>query len=158
MNNDSVTGSTRLALSAPDMRWLATLPNRDWLELDADETAPYAARRRLAKLLPDWSLPQFETVAWLVASELVTNAVVATRGVQWAGARPPVQLWLHGGPSILAVLTWDAIATAPVPRDAGADDENGRGLAIVSRLSAGAGFYYPAQLGGKVTWAVIDTP
>lgn len=157
MNSDSVAGSTRLALAAPDMRWLAALPHRDWLELGADDTAPRAARRRLAKLLPDWSLPQFETVAWLVASELVTNAVVATRGVQWAGERPPVQLWLHGGPSVLAVLTWDATITAPVLRDAGADDESGRGLAIVGSLSAGSG-YYPARFGGKVTWAVIDTP
>ena len=43
-------------------------------------------------------------------------------------------------------------------RDAGADEENGRGLAIVDELSAGSGYYYPARFGGKITWSVIDTP
>jgi hypothetical protein len=67
-------------------------------------------------------------------------------------------LWLCGGPSVVALLAWDATASAPVPRDAGPDDENGRGLAIVAGLSASWGFYYPASLGGKVTWAIIDSP
>jgi len=144
--------------STPDMRLLGTLPHRDFLELGAEDTAPRTARRLIARTLPEWSLPHFETATSLVASELVTNAVVTTRGVQWAWAVPPVLLWLLGGPSVVALLTWDATVTAPVPRDAGDDDESGRGLAIVAGLSADCGFYYPANCVGKVTWAVIDTP
>jgi hypothetical protein len=84
--------------------------------------------------------------------------VVATTGVRWASARPPIRLWLCGGSAIVAVLTWDASVLAPVVREAGEDDESGRGLAIVAALSAEWGFYYPAEFAGKVTWAVIDTP
>jgi hypothetical protein len=122
------------------------------------ETSARDARRWLAKVLPDWSLPQFETVAALIATELVTNAMVATREVRWTTARPPIRLWLCGGLSLIALLTWDASALGPVLREAGEGDETGRGLAIVAALSAGWGFYYPADYRGKVTWAVIDCP
>jgi hypothetical protein len=53
---------------------------------------------------------------------------------------------------------WDPVTTAPVPRAAGEADESGRGLAVVAELSAACGFYYAADPGGKVTWAVIGTP
>jgi hypothetical protein len=149
---------THAHASSPEVRWLAGLPHRDSLKLCADEAAPREARRRLAKVLPEWSLPQFETVAALIATELVTNAMLATRGTQWAMAPPPIRLWLRGGPCVLAILAWDATAAAPVPRDAGDDDEGGRGLAIIDALSAQWGFYYPAKFDGKVTWAIIDTP
>jgi hypothetical protein len=140
------------------MRWLAGLPHRDSMLLTADETAPRQVRRRLAAILPEWSLPQFATVAALVATELATNCVLATCGAKWATAPPPIRLWLHGGPCVLVVLAWDAIVAAPEPRDAEDDDESGRGLAIIDALSARWGFYYPAEFAGKVTWAIIDTP
>lgn len=142
--------------STPDMWWLASLPHRDSLRLDPDQAAPRTVRRRLAKILPEWSLAQFETVALLVASELVTNSVVATTEVPWTAARPPVRLWVRGAPSVLAILTWDAIPDPPVMRSAGDFDESGRGLAIVESLSARWG-YYQARFGGKVTWAVIGS-
>lgn len=140
------------------MRWLESLPYRDSLELGAYETAPRMARGRLATLLREWSLPEFIDVAALVTSELVTNSVTETAKVSWPGSRPPVRLWLRGGPSVVAALTWDAVTRAPVPRVARQDDENGRGLAIVREFSAGWGFYYESRFGGKVTWAVITTP
>jgi hypothetical protein len=140
------------------MRWLESLPHHDSVQLDAVETAPREARRWLAKILPEWSLPQFETVAALIATEVVTNAVAATIQARWTTSRPPVRLWLCGGPSVVAVLAWDASMLAPMVREAGDDDESGRGLAIVAALSAGWGFYYPAEFRGKVTWAVINTP
>jgi hypothetical protein len=140
------------------MQLLDGLPHRDSLELAADDTAPRNARRRIARVLPEWSLPQFEVVASLVASELLTNAVTATRGVPWTVAVPPVRLWLRGGVAVVAVLIWDATLSVPVPRAAGDEEESGRGLAIVAALSADCGFYYPVHYHGKVTWAVIDTP
>ena len=109
-------------------------------------------------MLREWSLSQLGDVASLVASELITNSVAETGKVAWSERRPPVRVWLRGGPSILAILVWDAIVGPPVPRAAKDDDESGRGLAIIGDLSAGWGFYYPAEFGGKVTWAVIDTP
>jgi len=76
---------------------------------------------------------------------------------------PSLRLWLCGGticagPPVLAILTWDAVATWPVRRIAADEDENGRGLAIIEALSARWGFYHPASYPGKVTWAVIETP
>ena len=142
---------------APDPGFLEGLPYRDFLELGAYETAPGLARGRLVNVLRDWSLREFEDVACLVLSELVTNAVATTGRVAWRAERPPVRLWVRGGPSVVALLVWDATVAAPVPRAAGDDDESGRGLAIVATVSADWGFYHPAQSGGKVTWAVIDT-
>jgi hypothetical protein len=97
-------------------------------------------------------------VTALVATELVTNAVAATTKMRWTTGLPPVRVWLRGGPSVVAVLVWDAAVTMPAPQSARDDDESGRGLAIVAALSARWGFYYPAQFCGKVTWAVLDTP
>jgi len=139
---------TSPAPSSPDARWLDGLPYRDFLELGAYETAPSAARGHLAGVLREWSLSQFEDVAALIVSELITNSVAETGKVAWSQRRPPVRVWLRAGPSILAILVWDAIVDPPVPRDAGQDDESDRGL----------GIYFPPEFGGKVTWAVIDTP
>jgi hypothetical protein len=144
--------------ASPDFRWLESLPYHDSLELGAYDTAPRIARGRLAVLLREWSLAEFTDVAALVISELVTNSITETAKVSWPGSRPPVRLWLRGGPSVVTALTWDAVRRPPVPRVAGMDDESGRGLAIVSQLSAEWGFYYPSGFAGKVTWATITTP
>lgn len=159
-NTPAVTGPVmRSHPWPPDMRLLGSLPYRDSLVLDAVDMAPRAARRWIAKLLPEWSLPEFEVAASLIASELVTNSLVALCGVQWTAPEPPIRLWLRGGAGVLAILAWDAILTAPVPREAAAEDESGRGLAIVAALSADCGFYHPRQrCGGKVTWALIERP
>lgn len=148
----------RVQPSAPDMRWLESLPHRCSLAFDAHSTAPRAARKYLSRILPEWSLPEFQDTACLIATELITNSLQEIDKVSWPAQRPPIRLWLRGGPSVLLVSTWDAIAEPPAPRDAGDDDENGRGLAIVKSLSASWGFYFPANCGGKVTWAAIDTP
>jgi hypothetical protein len=149
---------TNVQPSSPDFGWLTSLPRRSMLELGAYKTAPGTARGWLATILREWSLPEFTDVAALVASELITNSVAETSKVRWPAARPPVRLWLRGGPAVVAVLVWDAIAAVPVPRDAAEDDESGRGLFLVQSLSAKWGFYHPEETGGKVTWAIIDTP
>jgi hypothetical protein len=143
--------------SSPDPEFMAGLPRRSRLELGAYETAPRTARGHIARVLEEWSLPEFGDVAALIASELITNSLVETARYDW-GALPPVRMWLRGGPPGVAILVWDAIAAAPVPRTAGTDDESGRGLSIVADLSAACGFYQAAEPGGKVTWAAITTP
>lgn len=143
---------------SPDMRLLDRLPRRSSLELGAYKTAPGSARAHLANVLREWLLPEFEDVALLIATELITNAVLAADTVAWPDRRPPVRMWLRGGPATLAILIWDFIPAAPVPRAAGDDEESGRGLGIVATLSAECGFYYPERIGGKVTWALIKSP
>jgi hypothetical protein len=144
--------------SSPDFALLDSLPCRSVLELDADKTAPRTARRWLSALLREWSLAQFEESATLIASELVTNSVAEIDKVTWPAERPPVRLSLHAGPSVVVVTTWDPVVVAPAPREAADDEESGWGLFIVAEYSAGWGFYYPADIGGKATWAVIKIP
>ncbi len=105
----------------------------------------------------EMALAQFEEAAALIASELLTNAIAQIDKAEWVAARPPVRLWLHGGPSLVALLAWDPIVTAPVPREAADDEESGRGLFLVGQYSTGWGFYCTEELGGKVTWAMIGT-
>jgi len=143
--------------SSPDPGFLAELPRRSRLELGAYETAPRTARGHIARVLEEWSLPEFSEVAALIASELITNSVLETAKYNWT-ILPPVRLWLRGGPPGIAILVWDAIAAAPTPRTAGEDDETGRGLGIVAELSAACGFYHATDPRGKVTWAIITIP
>ena len=143
--------------SSPHPEWLAVIPRRSRLELGAYENAPRTARGHIARVLEEWSLTEFSDVTALIASELITNSVLEIAKYPWA-VLPPVRFWLRGGPPGVAILVWDAIAAAPVPRVAGVDDESGRGLAIVAELSAACGFYPMAEPGGKVTWATITTP
>jgi anti-sigma regulatory factor (Ser/Thr protein kinase) len=138
---------------------MAGAPFRDSLELGAYDTAPGTARGHARNVLAEWCLGHLWDVAELVISELVTNCVHATEGVEWPLGRPPVRLWLRGDPRRVCVLAWDAVAALPVPRAADEDEESGRGLAIVDALSAGWGCYEASEpLGGKVTWALIGAP
>jgi hypothetical protein len=142
--------------SSPDPRFLTGLPRRSRLELGAYETTPRTARGHIARVLEEWSLPEFRDVTALIATELLTNAIQQT--AKYCAGLPPVRLWLRGGPPGVALLVWDAIAAPPAPRAAGEDDESGRGLTIVAELSAACGFYPCADPAGKVTWSVITTP
>jgi hypothetical protein len=139
--------------SSPDPGFLAGLPRRSRLELGAYKTAPRTARGHIARVLEEWSLPKFHDVTTLVASELITNSLLEIAKYSWEVV-PPVRLWLRGGPSGVAIFVWDAVIATPVPRVAREDAESGRGLGIVAELSAACGFYYAAELGGRVIWGV----
>ena len=143
--------------SSPDPEFLAGLPRRSPLELGAYETLPRTARGHIARVLEEWSLPEFRDVTTLIATELITNAMLEIAKHSWA-VLPPVRLWLRGGPPGVAVFVWDPVMAAPVPRTAGEQDESGRGLAIIAELSAACGFYHAADPVGIVTWAAITTP
>jgi hypothetical protein len=137
---------------------MSTAPFRDSLELGAYDIAPGTARGHARNLLAEWGLEHLRDVAELIISELVTNSFRAVEAVQWPLGRPPVRLWLRGDPQRVCVLAWDAVATLPEPRAAGAQDESGRGLLIVDALCSAWGCYQASDpLGGKVTWALLGT-
>ena len=144
--------------------WLKGFPLRSFLDLGAYENAPGSARGHARNVLAEWGLARFTDAAILVISEMVTNAMAATRKVAWEGGLPPVRMWLLGGAGAQAtgevmILVWDAVAKEPVSRVAGVEDENGRGLAILETLCTQWDFYLPpAPPGGKVTRALIDHP
>ena len=140
-------------------------PLRSFLELGAYRTAVASARGHARNVLAEWGLGDFEDAVTLVVSELVTNSVAATEAVTWAAGRPPVRLWLLGGAGHEAtgevmILAWDAVPVLPDKREAGEQDENGRGLGIVHTLSGRQWDSYrpAAPYGGKVTRALIDSP
>jgi hypothetical protein len=107
-------------------------------------------------VLREWGLRDLVEATEMVVSELVANSVLATETMQWT-VLPPVRLWLLSDGAGVLVHVWDAIAAVPEPREAGPDDESGRGLAIVAALSAEWGHHWPPRgFGGKVTWALIN--
>ncbi|HUN36064.1 MAG TPA: ATP-binding protein [Trebonia sp.] len=143
---------------SPYYRSPGAWPRREYLELNALDTTPASARAHVVNVLREWRLTELAEAAELVASELVTNSVLATRAVGWPTRQPPVRMWLLSDHASVLVLVWDAISASPVPGEASADDESGRGLAIVAAVSQAWDSYPDPVFGGKVTWALITSP
>ncbi|MEU6210934.1 ATP-binding protein [Streptomyces sp. NPDC047023] len=94
------------------------------------------ARHFVADQLARWGRPDLEGSATLVCSELVTNAVAhATPDSSASGCM--VALTLVPGEALITQVA-DPDPSPPVPRvtPSGALAENGRGLSIVTQLSA----------------------
>ena len=116
------------------------MPYSTMAEIDAHETAPRVARKWLTTLLLEWSLPEFRDAGELVVSELVTNSVAEIGKVAWPAARPPVRLWLRGGPAGLGLQVWDPILATPVLRAAADDEECGRAFSSSGNIVPVGGF------------------
>ena len=106
----------------------ATWPLHAALELGALPTAPGCGRAWTRQILHEWQLAPLAGSAELIASELLTNAVLASRGLD----RPAIWLSLLSDRTRLVILVRDCHPAAPVPRHAGEDDESGRGLMLVA--------------------------
>ena len=150
---------------SPNGNWLKGFPLRSFLELGAYRNAAGSARGHARNVLAEWGLGQFTDAVTLLASEMITNSVAATEKVAWAAGRPPVRLWLLGGPGArgtgeVLLVVWDAVAEVPEMGAPGAEDESGRGLGIVHWLSGRQWDCYlpPAPHSGKVTRALLDSP
>lgn len=122
-------------------------PVSEW-SLAHDTTAPGIARGLIAAALGAWRDPA-DIV--LIASELVTNAV--------QHGSPPLVLGLSIAPARARVSVMNArgeSATQPRIVAAGADEPDGRGLAIVAALSADWG--WESDDNSMTVWAeVADT-
>ena len=108
-------------------------------------TSPRAARRLVSEMLADRGLKRWEAPACLVASELVTNAMVH------AGSEITVTIAVHG--DRVRVCVRDR-SLEPVQTRGQGLETHGRGLAIVAALAREWGVL-PAADGGKVVWAVL---
>ncbi len=108
------------------------MPATETFRVPAHRRHVPAARRRLRAALADWGVTdQLADAVLLLASELVTNAVLHCR-VTYAQVR--VTLTLDGTELTLEVSDPDR-DRLPRLHDSGPDDEGGRGLALVSALS-----------------------
>jgi len=133
--------------SAPGDSW----PLQSFLEFGAYAGAVRCARLHARQVAWEWGLGELENTCAEVVSELVTNAVVASRALdQFTGVR----LWLLSDKDKLLILVWDAHPGMPAPRVVDENTgESGRGLFLVGKMSEQWGWY--ATEPGKVVWALI---
>jgi anti-sigma regulatory factor (Ser/Thr protein kinase) len=143
---------------AQDVAW----PHQSYLELGSLPTAAPCARLHTMLVLWEWDLGALAHTAAVVVSELVTNAVQASRGIaesQFSGTRapgtPPVRMWLSADECRLVIQVWDGSDQPPEPQPVEPEADSGRGLLLVGSLSAEWGCYEPENSSGKVVWAVI---
>ncbi|MCH0543032.1 SpoIIE family protein phosphatase [Streptomyces sp. MUM 203J] len=104
------------------------------------------ARERLA----DWGLDELTDTLELLVSEVVTNAV------RHSGGSRPVDLRLVRTDSLLCEVT-DGGRDLPELRDAGPDDEEGRGLRVVNALAREWGAGRSAD-GTTSVWFELSLP
>jgi anti-sigma regulatory factor (Ser/Thr protein kinase) len=143
-------------------RWAGQLasewPLQSFLELGALDGAVPSARLHARHLLSEWGLGALADDAEAVVSELVTNAVQASRAMTHAAIR----LWLATDRLQAVICVWDANPQPPARIDAADDAESGRGLLLVEALSK-QWDWFPAEPGspsadghhGKIVWAVL---
>jgi anti-sigma regulatory factor (Ser/Thr protein kinase) len=127
-------------------------PRETFLELGALPTAVACARWHATLVLREWGLTKFSERVELLVSELVTNAIKASRSPDWIF---PIRLWLRSDGARIMILVWDI---NPQPRrrvDADAEAEGGRGLLLVETLSEKSDWFPRKELGGKVVWCLV---
>ncbi|MEU5623059.1 MULTISPECIES: ATP-binding SpoIIE family protein phosphatase [Streptomyces] len=114
----------------------------DWT-LPADASVVGTARRLVDRQLAAWNLAEAVYTTELVVSELVTNAIRYGKG--------PVRLRLIRDRGRLLTEVTDANSASPHLRRARENDEGGRGLFIVMRLSTHWGVRHSRH--AKTIWS-----
>lgn len=128
---------------------MPTLVARIALTGTKEEISP--ARRAVVDEIRAWGVTlddETAEVIRLIASELITNALVYGEG--------PVSIGLYHRPGSLVMDVLDGNPCPPLMRCAGAEDESGRGLALVEFFAAKSG-WEPVERGKRV-WAEIPLP
>jgi anti-sigma regulatory factor (Ser/Thr protein kinase) len=128
---------------------------RTFLELGALPGAVPCARLHARLVAWEWGLAGLGDDAELLVSELLTNAVAASRVMEPIF---PVRLWLVSDTTQIAILVWDANPQPPVPAQLDDQAETGRGLLLVEAVSQQWGWYAPQDTTGKVVWALTRRP
>jgi len=116
------------------------------ISLPAGPAAPAKARRHVRAAIYAWDVPVDLTIAVLLTSELVTNAIRHE-----AGETVMIAITSAGGE--FRVDVHDTSCFLPVPVDGPADTESGRGLILVASLATQWGFYPTAA--GKAVYFTL---
>lgn len=131
----------------------ADWPLRTFLELGALPGAVPCARLHARQVLWEWALTKVSDNTELLVSEIVTNAVAASRNTGQIGV---VRLWLLSDGALVLILVWDPSLHPPVRVSTDEQAESGRGLLLVDAISLKWGWYFPLNgATGKVTWALL---
>jgi anti-sigma regulatory factor (Ser/Thr protein kinase) len=117
------------------------------ISLTAGPAAAAEARSQVRAAICAWDVPVDPSVAVLLTSELVTNAISHELG-------ETVMLVITCICGQLRVDVHDTSWSLPVPVDAPADAETGRGLMLVTSLSTEWGFYRTAA--GKAVYFTLE--
>lgn len=104
------------------------------IALHAGPIAPSEARGQVGAYIYAWDVPVDPSVAVLLTSELVTNAIAHEVG-------ETVMLVISCTWNQLRIDVHDTSPSMPVPVNAPLDAEAGRGLLLVSSLSTEWGWY-----------------
>jgi len=126
-------------------------------------TAPRRARRHTVEFARQWGLDELVEPAELVVSELMTNALEASR--RGLGRRlnavaalvAPLELRLLVEHPRLRIEVRDHNPKPPVMDEPDLTGERGRGLLLVDAYADFWG-YHRLPAGGKVVWCVIAPP
>jgi anti-sigma regulatory factor (Ser/Thr protein kinase) len=138
----------------------AHITDRDWplrsgLPLGPIPTAVPCARAHATQILWEWGMTEISDTTELIVSELITNAVTASRALD--DGPFPVRFWLLSDRKQVLILVWDACPDPPVRMQPAGDVEGGRGLMLVDAMSAEWDWYPVAdKIEGKVVWALIS--
>jgi anti-sigma regulatory factor (Ser/Thr protein kinase) len=124
------------------------------LELAPLPTAASCARLHAVHVLHEWGLRALAGDAAMIVSELATNAADASAVLPDA---PPIVLRLVADDRSVLIEVWDQSPADPERREADADDECGRGLAVVEALSTRWGFERTGYH-RKVVWSELALP
>ena len=100
----------------PAMHIRGDWPLRSDLEVGALPSAVPCARARTRQVLWEWGLAGCSEQVELLVSELLTNAVKASRSLGW---HSPVRLWVLSDKAHVLVLVWDANPQPPMRIEAG---------------------------------------
>lgn len=128
-------------------------PLRDLIQFGALSGAVPCARLHARLVLAEWGLTGLSEQAELVVSELMTNAVAASRSLDWVTS---VRLWMLSDRAQVMIAVWDANPRLPAQVDSDDLAESGRGLRLVDAITAQWDAYATPQAGGKIVRAVID--
>jgi len=116
--------------------------------LPPSPTSPATARRFVGGMLEEWGYKDLLDTVRLLVSELVGNAVLHTTS--------PIELSMRLVAGRLRVDVVDQSTHLPKRRDAGEEDQTGRGSDLVERLTSAWGV--SGRPDGKSVWFEIALP
>ncbi|MFA1550884.1 ATP-binding protein [Actinomadura chokoriensis] len=141
---------------------MITTPDCLLMPILASKAAPGLARTLTRSRLDKWGFMHISDDAFLIASELITNAVTATPGKE-------IRFQFSRDIAGVLIAVWDSSPAQPQARpmtemtldtldvsEERWEDNGGRGLPIVAALAASCG-HTPDPHGGKWVWASCAT-